>query len=92
MAVWPFIISKYKKDDLGEIVVNHERIHFRQQLELLFVFFFLWYTIEYLVRWIKLGNRFEAYRAISFEKEAYKFESDFQYLERRSWFAWLKFL
>jgi hypothetical protein len=92
MAVWPFVISRISREDLGETVLHHEKIHFRQQLEMLFVFFFIWYTLEYLIRWIKLKNRYNAYRTISFEKEAYENERNQKYLAVRKPFVWFKYI
>lgn len=89
-AVWPFVFvkSEYLKND--KVFINHERIHLRQQLELLIVFFYLWYGIEYLVHLIRLKSKQAAYRSISFEKEAYANENDLNYLKKRSFWAFLK--
>lgn len=73
---------------IDEITLNHERIHSAQIKELLYIFFYVWYIIEWLVRLPK-GN---AYRNISFEKEAYVNELDMNYLKNRKRFAFLKHL
>ena len=65
-------------------LVNHERIHTAQMRELLFIFFYLCYLFEWLVRLFMRGN---AYRNISFEREAYANDDDEHYLERRKHFA-----
>lgn len=50
-------------------VINHERIHTRQMLELLIVPFYLIYIAEWLARVIAYrGNTYEAYRRTSFER------------------------
>lgn len=92
IALWPFIVVKEEplKDD--EIFINHERIHLRQQAELLVVPFYIIYLFEYLYRLIKHRNSQEAYRNISFEREAYEMEEDLKYLERRKLWSFLKFL
>ncbi|MDC8001149.1 hypothetical protein POV26_08875 [Aequorivita todarodis] len=92
MTLWPFVVLKHQslKEDL--IFLNHESIHLRQQSELLVIFFYVWYGIEFLFRWIQFGNRHKAYRNISFEREAYHHESDFSYLKSRSIFGFLKFI
>lgn len=92
IALWPFVIAKHSYLLEDKVFVNHERIHLRQQLELFLVFFFLWYGVEFLLRWIKLGNRYLAYRNISFEREAYDREDDFLYLERRRLWSFLNYL
>ena len=65
--------------------MNHERIHTAQQREMLYVFFYLAYLLEWLVRLPMRGN---AYRNISFEREAYANQRDLDYLQRRRHFAW----
>lgn len=92
MAIWPFIVSKLSREDLGEIVVNHEKIHFRQQIEMLFIFFYLWYFVEYLIRLLGGKNKEMAYRDISFEKEAYQFQANEDYLKKRKLYSWVKFV
>lgn len=69
-------------------VLNHERIHCAQQLEWLYLPFFVLYGAEYL--WLRVRRRLghdAAYRAISFEREAYDNDADFDYLSRRRRFA-----
>lgn len=70
----------------------HEKIHLRQQLEMLVIFFFIWYGIEFSIRFLILKDRKKAYREISFEKEAYANERNLDYLEDRKWFNFLKYL
>ena len=71
-------------------LLNHERIHTRQQWELLWIGFYLWYLIEYLFYLIKYKSRFRAYRSIRFEREAYAYEHDLDYLRHRHLYAWIK--
>ena len=92
MAIWPFVILRHQHLAEDSNFINHERIHLQQQLELLVVFFYLWYTVEFLIRWIKGGNRHSAYRNISFEREAYANEMDEDYLKQRKFWGFLKFL
>lgn len=57
---------------------------------LLIPIYFWWYLIEYCLRSVfGTGN---AYRNISFEREAYANEKDFDYNRRRQSFAWLGYL
>ncbi len=72
--------------------LNHERIHTRQQLEMLFVFFYVWYLAEWLIKICLYRNRIKAYRNISFEREAYKHMNNLNYLKHRKHFAWMKHL
>ena len=92
IALWPFVILKDSKFKEDVIMLNHERIHLRQQAELLVVFFYVWYGLEYLIRLIQYRNRHEAYKNISFEREAYANEKDLDYLKRRSFWEYLKYI
>ena len=92
MALWPFLILRHHGQKRDAVFLKHEKIHLRQQAELLLGFFYLWYGIEFLVRWFQYKNRHQAYRNISFEREAYHHESDFSYLKSRSIFGFLKFI
>jgi hypothetical protein len=65
---------------MSEKDINHESIHTAQMKELLYIPFYLIYFCEWLVRLFMKGN---AYRNISFEKEAYNNEKDLTYLNRR---------
>ncbi len=91
MAIFPFIFLKDQKDISDGVLVNHEKIHLRQQLELLIVPFFLWYGLEFVFRLIQFKHFKIAYRHISFEKEAYQNETDFNYLKSRRLFCFLKY-
>lgn len=74
---------------MNEEDLNHERIHTAQIKEMLYVFFYLWYFIEWLIRLFRKGN---AYKNLSFEKEAYDNEDDLTYLATRPRFAWWWYL
>ena len=91
-AVWPiiFLKSEYLKND--KVFVNHEKIHLRQQLELLIVPFYIWYAVEFCVHLIRLKSKYKAYRTISFEREAYANENDLGYLRKRSFWAFLRWI
>lgn len=92
LAIFPFIFLKYAKDSTNKILVNHEKIHLQQQTELLLLPFFIWYLLEYCFRLIQYKNVNLAYRNISFEREAYTNESNFDYLKSRSSFRFLKYV
>lgn len=91
MCIWPFIFVRPETNiSEGSNIINHERIHARQQLEMLWLFFFVWYGTEFVVRLICCRNHFKAYNAIAFEKEAYENESDYDYLAKRKAYAWFR--
>lgn len=73
------------------ILLNHERIHVRQQLELLILPFFIIYVAEWLILLLKYKNKNLAYRNISFEKEAYDSASNLNYLRKRKPYVWLNY-
>ncbi|MBE7179565.1 MAG: hypothetical protein INR69_24390 [Mucilaginibacter polytrichastri] len=81
MALFPFILVR--KPNPGAILLNHERIHLRQQAELGVLPFYLWYILEYLIRRFQYRDHYLAYRNISFEREAFTNESNLFYLKNR---------
>jgi len=83
IALYPFIFLKDKRQKEDLILLNHERIHITQQKELLVLFFYLWYAIEFLIRLMIHKNWRIAYRYISFELEAYANESNLRYVKKR---------
>ena len=99
-----FVKNNAKVDD---VTINHEAIHSKQFIELMVLFavvtvfirwwmplfsplfFYAWYFIEWLIRLFKKGN---AYKNISFEREAYANEGDASYLNGRYWFNFLRYI
>lgn len=92
ITLFPFILLKRPEDLHNQILINHEKIHLRQQLELLIIFFYLWYVIEYYYWYFKLKDTFLAYKSISFEREAYAMEHDLNYLESRKVWNFFKYI
>jgi hypothetical protein len=90
IALFPFVFIKYAEDKNNIVFLNHERIHLRQQLEMLIIPFFVWYIFEFCLRWIHYKNFDLAYRNISFEREAYANEKDLDYLTTRSFWFFLQ--
>lgn len=72
--------------------MNHERIHVRQQLELLILPFYIWYALEFILRWIQYKEIHKAYRNISFEREAYSNEANLHYLKNRKCWSFAGYL
>lgn len=92
MALYPFILLKEKRGRQDPVLMNHEKIHLKQQLELLILPFYLIYFINYLYNLITTFNHDTAYRNIIFEQEAYDHQSDLNYLKNRKLFAFLNYL
>lgn len=90
ISLWPFVLIKEKYKN-HRVLINHEKIHTKQQSEMLLVFFYLWYLIEYLIRIIQYKEVRKAYRNISFEREAYSNERNLKYLEHRKPFSFIKY-
>ena len=92
ITLFPFIVVSEKKLKQNSVTINHEKIHIRQQMELLILPFFLWYGMEFLVKWILYKDKNSAYKNISFEREAYANEKDLNYLKSRSFLRFLKYM
>ncbi|WP_159780655.1 hypothetical protein [Flavobacterium sp. 9AF] len=92
ITIYPFVILTQKEDGRNAVLLNHEKIHIRQQLELLVIPFFIWYGLEFLIRFLMYRNWSKAYRNISFERESYANEEDLDYLQQRSFWKWIKYL
>jgi hypothetical protein len=84
-AMFPiiFVNRNIKSKKVYNIAINHERIHLRQQLELLIIPFYLWYFLEYFLYLIAYHDHYKAYRSIRFEKECWKHDKDLTYLSHR---------
>ena len=84
------ILFVKKNAKVTERMLNHESIHTAQMKEMLYVFFYLWYFVEWLIRlFTNTGN---AYRTISFEREAYANERKDEYLRGRRRYAWIRYM
>lgn len=105
ITIGPFIFTR-PKTWLGTRDINHERIHWEQEKELLivgfyvlYVAFFLWRLVEcavtgYRMEFItgkRLGLWKTAYRRIPFEREAYCCECVIGYVHRRERMAWKRY-
>ena len=77
MAIFPFIFVR--GNEISDKTLNHEKIHFAQQKEILIIFFYLFY----LIFWIKYG-----YKNSPFEKEAYNNAKNEKYLKTRKRYNW----
>ena len=86
----PFGIYIHEAHMNNQRIVNHERIHWQQQLEMLVLFFYLWYLIEWVIKLFKYGK--QSYYNISFERECRDGQYDNNYLKKRKAFTWIKYL
>lgn len=88
LAINLFGLLFCKKDaKINDVILNHESIHTSQMKEMLYIPFYLWYVAEWLIKLLFKGN---AYRNISFEREAYDNQYNFNYLKERKRYNWIK--
>ena len=85
-----FIFARKEFRKLSSEIIEHEKIHTEQMKELLFVIFYLWYIVEWLIKFCVYGRR--AYYNISFEREAYQNADVKNYLRKRKRYAFWKCL
>lgn len=100
-----FVRDEYKHVNVTWRTINHEGIHTEQALDFVggyeklrilgFCIYYILYLLEWLIKLIPsvftLG-RIKAYKSISFEQEAYKFQSEKEYQSTRKRFAWTKYI
>ena len=92
MALFPFMLFKCAELKNEPLLINHEKIHFYQQLELLVLPFYVLYLINYIINLIRFKDHSRAYFNICFEKEAYANDRNINYLKKRRPYSWLQFL
>lgn len=92
ITIFPFIFLVKKEDKQDKVLINHERIHLAQALELLVIPFYLLYLTEFLFRFLIAFNFNKAYYSISFEKEAFANEQDLSYLRNRKLWRFWKYI
>lgn len=81
------VFARKEYRPLSGTTISHEAIHTEQMKDLLYVGFYFCYIVEWLVRLFMKGN---AYRNISFEKEAYNYQHIPGYVRTRQKFAMWK--
>ncbi|MBR9845460.1 MAG: hypothetical protein GYB35_04760 [Algicola sp.] len=92
ITIFPFVFLKHESCKTNINLVNHEKIHLRQQLELLIIVFYFWYVMEFLI-WLCVYKKWNvAYQSISFEKEAYAKEKDLNYLKSRPFWNFINYI
>ncbi len=91
VTIFPFIFVQRKIMLKDKDLMNHERIHIAQALELLVLPFYVLYGVEFLIRLIYYRKVETAYLNISFEREAYLKQSDLHYLRTRKMWSFRKY-
>lgn len=82
ITIFPFIILRSDANP-DAVLINHEKIHLRQQLELFIIPFYFWYLLEYF----SVG-----YFSNVFEQEAFDNENNLDYLKSRKLFSFVKYI
>lgn len=91
-AFFPIIVFRNESFEVSRIVI-HERIHFKQQIELLFIGAIIWRFTEWLyLKVFQSKNSLDSYKLTSFEQEAYLNQENSNYLEKRKSFAFVKYI
>ena len=88
MNLFGIIFARNEYNPLARRIQNHEAIHTVQMKEMLYIFFYFWYLVEWLVKLFRYGRN--AYENISFEREAYTYQYDYSHLEKRKKYHWIK--
>lgn len=78
------LFARKEYEPLSERTICHEAIHTAQMRELGYIGFYILYLLEWLYRLVTTKN---AYRSISFEREAYANQANKNYLTTRRAFA-----
>lgn len=93
----------FAKGPCNRYIINHEKIHTAQMRELGYIPFYIVYIIEWVVRILmrvfkkeplskKKTILTDAYRDISFEREAYSRQYNLDYLKSRKAFSTFNYL
>lgn len=100
-----FMRDNYKNMPVNKVTLTHEGTHTEQAIDLVFgcrqlrtlgyILFYVLYFIEWLIKLILSGftlGKIRAYRSISFEQEAYNNQKNYNYLNERKRFTWIKYV
>lgn len=94
-AFWPFLVirSDLRNSESIPELTNHEKIHLRQQLELLVIGAEILYLLEFIYArlFLKLPKK-EAYYYVSLEQEAHINAPNLNYLQKRKLWALFPYL
>lgn len=86
-----------RQDHVGQQTINHETTHLEQAFDFHlwyfgFIIFYIWYILEWILKLPSALFGYRPYYSISFEQEAYRNQSNPNYLNERKHFAWLKYV
>jgi hypothetical protein len=103
MNLFGILFTRKKDLTIRKSTYNHESIHTEQYKDLMYILFLPLYLLEWIIKipfsWFykkKQKNGREvtkvAYRSISLEQEAYYHTYDYDYLNTRKRYAWIKYI
>lgn len=88
----PFIFLDSEERLKDKEVLNHEMIHYKQQVELLFVIHWILYGLFYLRERLNGKDHRTAKHTNPFEAEAYANGDNYNYLKTRKPYSWINYL
>ena len=94
LTLYPWVfIREELRSKYTPTVNRHETTHGLQQLETLWLLFFIIYGLEYIIKLPLCCFDFDrAYKSISFEQEAYANQGKVNYNNERKHYAWIKYI
>lgn len=92
LTILPFVFVR-RDCRLSVTDMRHETTHALQQLETLWLLFFVIYGLEFIIKYLicKFDSD-RAYMSVSFEQEAYNHQDCFFYNKARGHFAWIQYI
>ena len=87
-----FAIWVWCRGVMSERTKCHETIHYKQQLEMLFIGQWVLYGLFHVIGLARYRDAKKAYYENPFEREAYDNDDDIDYLDERKHFAWINYI
>ena len=84
ICLFPFGIY-FRTYEITLRLLRHEKVRWFQQKEMLCIFFYIWYVVEWFIKIFFCGKR--AYMSISFE-----FEARQESVDTRKRFGWMRYI
>jgi hypothetical protein len=82
----------FSRGQISKTTRRHEKIHYIQQIELLFVLHWILYGAFWLIGLVRYRDGAKAYREIPFEREAYANQKKYTYFQKRPFWNWVNYI
>ncbi len=92
ITAFPFVMLRDNFSKDNSVLINHEKIHIRQQIELLILPFYILYFLDFLIKLIIYKDKNRAYNNVGFEREAYDNENNPDYLKSRTFWRFFLYI